>query len=233
MCPGYNLTFECTVIGSIGGSTAWKGEVFRNSCMVPRLLLRHREFVSGASVVCNNGNIVLRSLQVDIENSSYCYTSQLNITYSRSLIGSTIFCAYDSGTQDIPTGSKTITPNSKCMPDLANIIMHILWLRHFPRFTAYPPPASIRLMSVNQYQLTFAWNPVTLECSALHYSIFATNCGICPSTTIHNTVTCTAYHVSTLCLFAVQSVFCGDSTTANISEPVQVTLRGKPSSFYY
>ena len=119
LCPGYNLTFECTVIGGIGGSTAWKGEVFRNSCMAPRLFLRHREFVSGASVVCNNGNIVLRSLQVDIENSSYCYTSQLNITYSRSLVGSTvaIVCAYDNGTQDIPVGSRTIIPNSKCMLD--------------------------------------------------------------------------------------------------------------------
>ena len=146
-CPGYNLTFECTVIGGIGGSTAWKGEVFRNSCMVPRLLLRHREFVSGASVVCTNGNIVLHSLQVDTENSSYYYTSQLNITYSMSLIGSTIFCAHDNGTQDIPIGSKTITPNSKCMPDHAIIIMHtmvnklLIFIKTFSPIYSLPTPS--------------------------------------------------------------------------------------------
>jgi hypothetical protein len=94
-----------------------------------------------------------------------------------------------------------------------------------------PPPADIHLTSVDQYHfVTFSWNPTAPGCSVFHYRIFATNCGICPSTTVHDTVTCVLDHVSstiTLCSFAVQSVmFCGDTTTGNISEPILVMLKG-------
>ena len=103
--------------------------------------------------------------------------------------------------------------------------MHI-----FITMIVYPPPAGIRLTSVDKYHLvTFSWNPVTPECSAFHYRTFATNCGICPSTTVHNTVTCVLDDVSStikFCSFAVQSVFCGDATTGNISEPIQVVFKG-------
>ena len=117
-CPGYNLTFECTVNGSIGDSTVWTGEVFTNSCMMPHLFLRHRYFMQGISQACNNDDVMLRaySLQVetiDTENDYSSYTSQLNITYSTSLIGSTVVCAYDNGTQVIHIGSEIIA--IKCM----------------------------------------------------------------------------------------------------------------------
>ena len=96
--------------------------------------------------------------------------------------------------------------------------------------SVYPPPAGIRLTSVDHYHfITFSWNPITPGCSAFHYRIFATKCGICPSTTVHDTVTCVLDQVSstiTLCSFAVQSVFCGDTTTGNISEPIQVMFKG-------
>ena len=101
---------------------------------------------------------------------------------------------------------------------------------HNNKITVYPPPAGIRLTSIDQYHfITFSWIPITPECSAFHYRIFTTNCGICPSVTVHNTVTCVLDHVSSniqLCSFAVQSVFCGDATTGNISEPIQVAFKG-------
>ena len=103
--------------------------------------------------------------------------------------------------------------------------------------TAYPPPAGIRLTSVDKYRfITFAWNPITPGCSAFHYRIIATNyCGICPSSTVHNIVTCVLDQVSStinLCSFAVQSVFCGDATTGNISEPIQVMFKGIIDMYY-
>ena len=133
-CPGYNLTFECTVNGSIniGSSTLWRGEVFQNSCMISELYLRHREFLQGTSQTCKNNDVILHaySLQVgtiDTENGYNSYTSQLNITYSTSLIGSTVVCAYENGTQVTHTGSKIITTNTKCMH---NIRMHDVCMLH-------------------------------------------------------------------------------------------------------
>ncbi len=76
----------------------------KSACMIPRLVLRHRDFMQGISQACNNDDVILRaySLQVEIidtENDYSSYTSQLNITYSASLIGSSVVCAYDNGTQ--------------------------------------------------------------------------------------------------------------------------------------
>lgn len=95
--------------------------------------------------------------------------------------------------------------------------------------TAYPPPVGIHLMSANPDQLTFAWNPVAQECSAFHYNIFAYNCGDCPSRTHHDTAACSDYSVSTqvvTCLFFLQTVFCEDGSIGNMSNPLEVTLKG-------
>ena len=51
----------------------------------------------------------------DTENDYSSYTSQLNITYSTSLIGSTVVCAYENGTQVTRVGSRIITTNTKSM----------------------------------------------------------------------------------------------------------------------
>jgi hypothetical protein len=119
-CPGYNLTFECTVNGGIGGSTVWIGEVFQNTCMIPHLFLRHRYFMQGISQACNDDDVILHaySLQVEAIDSKHdysSYTSQLNVTYSTSIIGSTVVCAYDNGTQVTHIGSKIIASTTKCM----------------------------------------------------------------------------------------------------------------------
>ena len=87
--------------------------------------------------------------------------------------------------------------------------------------------ASTKEVLINISFITFAWNPVTVGCSAFHYRIIATNCGICPSTTVYDTVNCVMHSVTTtvnLCLFAVQSVFCGSATAGNVSEPIRVML---------
>lgn len=87
-------------------------------------------------------------------------------------------------------------------------------------------------MSVNQYQLTFAWSEVDRdsECSAFHYRIFAHNCGTCLNNTQRNMVACTDYRITTfetVCSFSLQTVFCNDATTGNMSEPIQVILKGE------
>ena len=83
------------------------------------VFLHHREFVQGVSAVCTNDDVILHTVSLhvesfDMENNCSSYTSQLNITYSASLIGSTIVCAYDNGTQVIPVDSRSITSNT-CM----------------------------------------------------------------------------------------------------------------------
>ena len=102
----------------------WTGEVFRNSCMISPLYLRHRDFIQGTSQACNNdvSDVYLHVYSLQVENidiednySSSCYISQLNITFSTSVIGSTVVCVYDNGTQEVPIGSKIITSNTKSM----------------------------------------------------------------------------------------------------------------------
>ena len=48
----------------------------------------------GVNGTCNNGIIVGRSLRVTADN---CFTSQLNISVSSGLIGSTVQCTHNNG----------------------------------------------------------------------------------------------------------------------------------------
>ena len=109
-CSGYNLTFECTVIGVIGGSTRWNGDAIRQ-CPLP-VFLRHREFIDGNTepTVCNRGSLVIQSIGFE----SSCYTSQLTVLFNASLIGRTVTCSYDNGSVAISIGSLSISGNKKC-----------------------------------------------------------------------------------------------------------------------
>ena len=95
----------------------------------------------------------------------------------------------------------------------------------------YQPPSDVQLVDVRPGQLTFSWSSVPDNCAAIHYNIIAMNCRImCPSTTTHNTITCTGpggILSSTPCIFAfaVQTVVC-DGVIGNASNPVSVTLKG-------
>ncbi len=111
-CPGNNLIFECTVIGGAGGATQWKGDALDlHSCSVP-VFLHHRDFITGTTqpMVCNGGAIVIRSLRVE----SNRYTSQMNISFSSTLINRTVDCAYDNGTLAVEVGSISIGTTKRC-----------------------------------------------------------------------------------------------------------------------
>ena len=109
ICPGYTLTYECTVIGELLGATIWEGSAF--SCLSDEITLLHRQFPESARGQCNSGSIVGRSLRID--NGSY-YTSQLNVTVSSDMIGKSIVCFYDnqSGIKEL-VGNLNITQGEK------------------------------------------------------------------------------------------------------------------------
>ena len=73
-------------------------------------------------------------------------------------------------------------------------------------------------------QLSFAWSPVAPDCSTFNYNILASNCGSCPTTTNHTTVTCTDVPTDgSLCGFAIETVVC-ESITGNLSDVIYVAL---------
>lgn len=93
---------------------------------------------------------------------------------------------------------------------------------------SYPPPSNVRLVAATPEQLTFRWNPVAPYCAAIHYNILAHNCGICPSTTPHNTVVCHRMEGfdNMTCSFIVQNVRTCDEINGTTSIPVIVFLKG-------
>ena len=71
----------------------------------------------------------------------------------------------------------------------------------------------ISALDIGSRQLEFTWNLVAPDCPAIHYNISASNCGSCPTTTNHNTVTCTGVPTSgNKCKFMVQPVACGHAS---------------------
>ena len=100
VCAGQQLLYECTVVGP--GTTIWEGSAFQ--CAGGSILLSHSQFLSGITDVCNNGDIVGRSLSVD----NNCYTSQLSITTDVTMDGETILCVHNNRSKDITIGASTI-----------------------------------------------------------------------------------------------------------------------------
>ena len=100
ICPGGELTYECTVEGD-AGATLWTGTAF--DCPQTENLLEflHRRRFINATRTCNNGAIVGRGIKVEGSN----YTSQVNITVDHSLVGKTVTC-FDSSRMLI--GNSTI-----------------------------------------------------------------------------------------------------------------------------
>ena len=97
-------------------------------------------------------------------------------------------------------------------------------------FTA-PNGLYISTIDISLRKLSFTWSPVAPDCSAIHYNILASNCGSCPTTTNHTTVTCTDVPVNSgVCTFAVQTVLCRNITgktshllTTNVTEAEKAT----------
>ena len=90
----------------------------------------------------------------------------------------------------------------------------------------FPPPDKvyITVVDIGLRQLTFNWSPVAPDCPAIHYNILSSNCGSCPTTTTHTTVTCTDIPTDgNMCTFAVKTVVCG-SITGSMSYPLMINL---------
>ena len=225
-CPGYEAVYECTVAG--GGATFWLGTALEE-CTGGRIILRHSQFESGYNInqTCGASGPVVGHA-VSVLNDSY--TSQLTINVSQNLTGSTIECASDSGTQ---VGTIQILPTTGMFCSLTNII-HAVIIFSTARL---PLLSDIMLSNVTRNQLTFTWNPASQDCSALQYSINATNCGKCSDTTTSSSVTCNynALSISTLpqiCTLTVHTVVCGNIVGAT-SEPATVLLKGWLHTFFH
>ena len=100
VCPDDILTYECTIVGDIGGITLWMGDFFHCPSGRQEIQLLHSDFTNRRgreaynTQICNDGNIVGRIVKA--ENGSY--TSQLNATLTSDIVGKAINCSYDNGT---------------------------------------------------------------------------------------------------------------------------------------
>ena len=96
----------------------------------------------------------------------------------------------------------------------------------------FQPPDKLHLSAANFIlgYFIFSWSAAASECSAVHYNILASNCGSCPTTTNHTTITCTDVPTDgSTCVFAVQTVVCGN-LAGNYSDMVTVTTYNVLSS---
>ena len=91
-----------------------------------------------------------------------------------------------------------------------------------------PPPNTLFISKADfiSRQITFRWSQAVIECTDLdvRYNILASNCGSCPTTTNHTSVTCTDMPINGgMCTFALQTVICGYITG---NESAAIFLRG-------
>ena len=113
VCPGEEVTFECTVCGILA-ATVWTGSLF--DCAGGEILLRHRQFEYGSAIgECNNGTVVARSIGVSDVNGSYCYSSQLNVIINSVMNNKTVTCLqiYSTNVTVIDTLTINITTGDK------------------------------------------------------------------------------------------------------------------------
>ena len=101
-CPGFQLTYKCTVTGD-GGATIWRGTVFQCPSTDNTITLRHSAFTQIRG--CNRGTII--GYGVNSQNS--CYTSQINITTSSTMNNKTVECVYNNGSTISVIGTSVIT----------------------------------------------------------------------------------------------------------------------------
>ena len=90
-------------MGTLGGATVWRGTAF--DCSLYEITLLHSRFADGTFGVCNDGDIVARSLSVEGNN----YTSQLSVNVTSNIAGKTIDCV-DDDTSNTTIRLSTVTP---------------------------------------------------------------------------------------------------------------------------
>ena len=108
ICPGFDLTYECTVKGTDNEFTVWRGSAL--DCISNDITLWHRQFVSeGARGECNEGSITGNSLRVE---GSF-YVSKLRVKVSPEVIGESIECLHD-GMNTTTIGYSLISATTGC-----------------------------------------------------------------------------------------------------------------------
>ena len=199
ICPGDVVIYECTVQSVFGGATVFRAKPPSSfvSCTGIRsqeeLILPHSQFIwsqHGVKKTCNNDTVISQILNT--ENGTY--TSQLSITVTSELIGITIECVNDNGTSRHGVGSSTI-PNTGillCICTYVHTAYYLVLVVNSGYFdcAVFPRAPSIGTAEFRADQFIFSWSPVSSDCSTVHYSINASNCGSCPTTTNHTNVTC-------------------------------------------
>ena len=93
------------------------------------------------------------------------------------------------------------------------ILVHCL--RNIVGLIPSPPESISWATTLSQFYAirVFNWNAHSSNCSAVHYNILSSNCGSCPTTTNHTSVTCTGVPTGgNMCTFSVQTVVCGNLT---------------------
>ena len=94
------MTFECSVMHR--SSTVWNGTAFHCANSGNAIILLHSRFndEGGTHATCNNGAIKGWSLRI----AGRTYTSQLVVSVSSEMIGESIVCTADDGTDATPVG---------------------------------------------------------------------------------------------------------------------------------
>ena len=96
ICPGYNVTYECTTRGP--GSTIFTVGTARE-CEID---LRHSQFASGTAIgQCMDRKVNGRGVSFDGD----LFTSQLVVFVNSNLLGKTVRCEYFDGTVEAEVGS--------------------------------------------------------------------------------------------------------------------------------
>ena len=122
-CPGYNITLECTVLATSGGSsTVWRGTFFDCPSENNEIAFRHSQFIAGATETCKNGSIVGQSLRSDPDNNRFI--SQLSIRVSSDVIGQNVSCQHDDGSTILTIGSINISTSMDACT--AMVVLHCL-----------------------------------------------------------------------------------------------------------
>ena len=113
VCPGQSLTYECTVMGELGGQSVWRGSVFDDYCISDEISLFHGNFDSTEGSFGACGEIMGRSLSASINetdgfNSVGYFVSQVSVPVSSNTAGKNIRCQYDNGNTFLTVGNMII-----------------------------------------------------------------------------------------------------------------------------
>ena len=218
ICPGQNVTYECTVVGGL--FTIWSGSVIETGCQI---VLPHSN-PGTYNTLCNNRAVVSRGVEVN----NNCFTSQLTVLLTLDLYQRTVQCIVDDGLSLVVIGTvQLLTMITGIIQYYNAIIMHtVLYHQTISYSVPFPPPTDVHLISASPEELVFSWTPPSQNCSSLSYTIITDNCGDCPIYTNNIIITCRNFALSSVCTLAVSTITCGDLTFGDLSNPAITNLTG-------